>query len=314
MKRTKYYALLIAAAVCSAAFAILGDESSLLLTVFRFPLGLIGDGLRALSLSGAAGNILAWMIYVLVCLLPAAAWMLLRRRSKDPSNLILLVLSPVVAVALYRCINPFVGLLSKLGPELLQAQYGAVVYVLLVSLLILRTVSAFRAAHEPALYKAMGVFLKLLGVLFVVSAFGERFGELLSSVETLRASNQNSGSLSLTYVFLGLQCLVDVLPLLLDTAAVIIALELLEAFAADREDTAACAEQLAKWCGTTLTVTAMVTALFHVLQMLFLHTLRDVNTNLSLPIGSMAFLLVCLIAARIIAENKALKADNDLFI
>lgn len=312
MNRKNYYTLLLLTAVCSAAFALFADGGAMLLSALRFPFGPIGNGLRWMSLGSQAGNILAWSIYVLLCLLPAAAWWKLR---KTKSDLLLLLLSPVLAVVLYRCINPFGSFLANAaGSEMLQAQYGAVVYVLLVSWLILRTVAAFRTADEPALYKATGLFLKLLGVLFVVTAFGGCFGELLGAIESVRTANQNSGSLTMTYVFLTLQCIVDAIPALLNTAAVVLALELLEAFTGESAHTAQCAERLAHWCGTTLTVTAIATASFHVLQMLCMDSLRTVTASVSLPIGSIAFLLVCLLAARIIAENKALKDDNDLFI
>lgn len=312
MNRKNYYTLLLLTAVCSATFALFADGGAMLLSALRFPFGPIGNSLRWMSQGSQAGNILAWSIYVYLCLLPAAAWWKLR---KTKSDLLLLLLSPVLAVVLYRCINPFGSFLANAaGSEMLQAQYGAVVYVLLVSWLILRTVAAFRTADEPALYKAMGLFLKLLGVLFVVTAFGGCFGELLGAIESVRTANQNSGSLTMTYVFLTLQCIVDAIPALLNTAAVVLALELLEAFTGESAHTAQCAERLAHWCGTTLTVTAIATAAFHVLQMLCMDSLRTVSASVSLPIGSIAFLLVCLLAARIIAENKALKDDNDLFI
>ena len=315
MKLKNYYALLTAAAVCSVAFALFADSSSLLISLLRFPFGPIGNGLRIMSLAAEAENILAWMIFVMLSAIPAAVWLFMRKRSEAKCDILLPVLSPVLAVVLYNCINPFGSFLTAVaGPEMLQAQYGAVVYVILVSWLVLRTVHAFRTADESVLYKASGIFLKLLGVLFVITAFGSCFGDLLNKIEAIRSANQNSGSLTLTFVFLALHCITDALPPLLNTAAVIMALKLLNAFTEDSEHTAAYAEQLAKWCGTTLTVTAIVTTVFHVLQMLCLPHLRNLDVSVSLPVGSVTFLLVCLIAARIIEENKALKADNDLFI
>lgn len=315
MKLKNYYALLTAAAVCSVAFALFADSSSLLISLLRFPFGPIGNGLRTMSLLGNAENILAWMIFVILSLIPAAIWLLLHQRSSVKCDILLLILSPVLAVVLYNCVNPFDSFLATVaGPEMLQAQYGAVVYVILIGWLILRTVHAFRTADEAALYRALGIFLKLLGVLFVISAFGSCFGDLLNDIDALRKGNQNSGSLTLTYVFLALHCITDALPPLLNTAAVIMALKLLNAFTEESEHTPAYAEQLAKWCGTTLTITAIVTMVFHVLQMLCLPHLRNLDVSVSMPIGSVTFLLVCLIAARIIAENKQLRDDNELFI
>ena len=41
--------------------------------VLSFPLAPIGNWLRRLSLSGGAGNALAIVLYVLICLLPAGS-------------------------------------------------------------------------------------------------------------------------------------------------------------------------------------------------------------------------------------------------
>ena len=53
---------------------------------------------------------------------------------------------------------------------------------------------------------------------------------------------------------------------------------------------------------------------YNVLQLAFASMLRNVNTNISLPVVSACFVLAMLIFARMIADSSRLKADNDLFI
>ena len=314
MNHKSYGYLLVGAAVCSALLAMFADGGNILLTALQFPFAPIAKGLRALSLSGAAGNALAWVLYVLLCALPLIPFRLLRRKAAK-SDLLLLVLIPVLAIVLYRLINP-TGLMTATDALLpmYRAQYGGTVYVVLLGWLILRITESFRNADEAALYRALGIFLKLLGVLFVVSAFGSSPSALLGELEALRAANQNSGSLLLTELFLAPQCLVDALPALLNTVTVFMALKLLDAFTADSDDLTTCAARLARWCGITLSVTTAASVVFHLLQMLCLPKLRTMDVSLSFPIGSLAFLGVCLIAARIITENKQLRDDNELFI
>lgn len=317
MRQKPYCMLLIAAAVCSAVFALFADAGSILLSALQFPFGQIGTILRHLSLSSMLGNLAAWLLYLLLCAVPTVCYLLLNRSKQAvKADVLLILLTAVLAVVLYKMVNPYGSYLaaSDMGLQMVKAQYGAVVYVTLIGWLILRTVGTFSAADEGTLYKALGIFLKLLGVLFVIAAFGGCFGSLLQNMESIRAGNQNSGSLHLTNLFMVLRCMVDALPYLLNTVTVLIALELLSAFTENRDDTAAYAERLAKWCGTTLTCTAIAGIVFHVAQMLLLGSLRDLDASVSLPIGSVAFLLICFIASRIIAENKALRDDNDLFI
>lgn len=317
MNRKNVYILLIVTAVCSAAFALFADAGNVLLAALQFPFAQIGDLLRWLSLSGFIGNMAAWGIYLLLCAVPSMYYLwLYRNKNTEKIDSLLILLTAVLAVVLYKMVNPYSSFLSAsdMWLQMVKAQYGAVVYVTLIGWLILRTVKNFFDANEQTLYQALAVFLKLLGMLFVMAAFGGCFGELLSSIESIRSGNQNSGNLNLTYLFAIAHCLVDALPYLLNTVAVIMAMELLDAFRSNSEHTAAYAERLAKWCGTTLTCTAVAGISFHVVQMLFLSNLRSMDASVSLPVSSIAFLLICLIAARIIAENKALRDDNDLFI
>lgn len=317
MRHKQYGMLLIAAAVFSAVFALFADAGNILLSALQFPFGQIGTFLRFLSLSGVIGNLAAWLIYILLCAVPTVCCLLLARRKQAvKADGLLLLLTPILAVVLYKAINPYGSFLAatSTGLQMVNGQYGAVVYITLIGWLILRTVGAFSSAEEGALYKALGIFLQLLGILFVMSAFGGCFGDALQSMEALRAANQNSGSLYLTNLFIVLRCLTDALPYLLNTVTVFIALELLSAFAENSEDTPRYAERLAHWCGTTLTCTVIAGICFHVAQMLFLSSLRHLDASIRFPVGSVAFLLICFIASRIIAENKALRDDNDLFI
>lgn len=313
MKHKAYLAVLGAVAVISAGFAIWAD-SSLLISLFSFPFAQLGSALRTLSLSGVPGNLLAWAIYLTAAAIPAVVW--LRLQEKCPADLLLVVLTPVLLVVLYKMVNPF-GSLYAQSPALLdiyKAQFGAVVYVILLGWMVLRVLYRFRSADQQTLYYWLGLFAKLLGAVFVVSAFGGCFSELLAGISNLKAGNTNSGSLTMTYVFLGLQCLVDAAPLLMDTVAVLLALELLEAMRADRDDQGALARKLSDWCGLTLTVTTIGGMGFHLLQMVCMDRLRDLRSSVVFPVMSIGFLLVCMAAARLIGENKALRDENDLYI
>ena len=69
MKKKLYIGLLaLEALICLGL--VLAQKSSATPSLFAFPLGLMAQGLRQLSLSGAAGNLAAWFIYILVCISP----------------------------------------------------------------------------------------------------------------------------------------------------------------------------------------------------------------------------------------------------
>lgn len=79
MSRKLRNALLIEAAVC---FAVALGMSGAKTEWAAFPYAQIGDALRALSLSGMAGNLIAWAILILIACLPLGWLAFVRTREK----------------------------------------------------------------------------------------------------------------------------------------------------------------------------------------------------------------------------------------
>ena len=112
MKERHLFTLLSVEAAACVLFCILQRSlSGLFSTLIAFPFEQIGAGLRVLSLSGAVGNVVAIILYMLLGLIPAGIWGFLHWRKKsEPLDIMLLVISALLFVTLYYMINP--GLLS----------------------------------------------------------------------------------------------------------------------------------------------------------------------------------------------------------
>ena len=112
MKERHLFTLLSVEAAACVLFCILQRSlSGLFSTLIAFPFEQIGAGLRVLSLSGAVGNVVAIILYMLLGLIPAGIWGFLHWRKKSESlDFMLLVISALLFVTLYYMINP--GLLS----------------------------------------------------------------------------------------------------------------------------------------------------------------------------------------------------------
>ena len=108
MKKHWFAGLLGLEAIACAAAALGGAPWDWI----GFPYVQLGQGLRALSLSGAGGNAAAWAAYVLVGLLPlgylAAKGL---RRGLKPEDGLLAGYSVLLVISLYGLINP--GLLPS---------------------------------------------------------------------------------------------------------------------------------------------------------------------------------------------------------
>ena len=81
MKKKFWICLLAAEAAACIAFCLLQSRFSGIFTdLLAFPFQQLGLGLRALSLSGAAGNAAAIVLYLALCLSPAAVLLVMKRR------------------------------------------------------------------------------------------------------------------------------------------------------------------------------------------------------------------------------------------
>lgn len=307
MKRILRYALwAIVAAVCVAA-CLLGDLNRALQLV-ALPFAPIAAGLRSLSLSGAAGNAAAIVLYILLSLLPLLGLLPLRRARHWEDWL--LVLAVPVQLAVYWCmINP--GRLNAISIPMEQISLGAAVWMLLLCWALLRLL---RACFDGNSYRAIYWLLEGLGLAFFVAIFGSAFGNYLSTRADFLAGN--TGGHALTETFLLLQCLVLALPYACDLWVLASARTLLTEAAADRYSgaTVTAAGTLARRCRTALTISLLVTTGFNLLQLLFLPQLRGAFLRLTLPLSSLIFVLLVLVLSRQYAEGKQLKDDNDAFI
>jgi hypothetical protein len=136
-------------------------------------------------------------------------------------------------------------------------------------------------------------------------------------VESTKAANQGTeDGLTLTYVFLFLQMLVDALPYVLDIMIVFACQQMLQQLQKNAycEETMEAAENLTKVCGISLKVTILSILVFNLLQLLCAKKLRVINGFVNIPILSIVLVLAALLVAKLVTEGKRLKDDNDMFI
>jgi len=339
MRQKTFLWVLVAEAVLCAAWQFI-LPSGLIggVSLFTFPFEQIGEGLRALSLSGSAGNVLAIILYVLFCGFPQLIFFRIRKKRKVYwEDGLLLGLGVLMFFVMYLMINPGI-IANALGGFVSAAGTGkmilsVVLYSVLVGYLVLRVLRQTAAADMAKLQRYFSLMLYIIGIFFVWAIFGAGLGGLRDSLTALAEGNTMDSadiafggafmgtglantSLALSRVFLVIRYVVDVLPYLLDTVIVLTGLELLGALRADRYGEAAVslAQKLSGQCRRFLAITVMTNLIFNVLQLIFLEKLLVVDGTVELPILSIFFVMIVLLLSGLLAENKELKEDNDLFV
>lgn len=324
MKKTLYFGLLLAEAVICVVLCVLGNVSGEEIAhIMAFPFAPIGDGLRALSLSGGVGNVVAIILYAGISLFPAGViFVHVRKKKLHREDWLLVVLIPLLFVVLYEMINP--GTLplgpmelGMMGTAVRNAMLGCLVYSVLVGYLVLRALRLFFGAGKEKLQGYVSLLLGMLNVMLVYLVFGGCLQKLLQTFQSTKAANQGAeDGLAFTYVFLVLQMLVDALPYVLDILIVFACQHMLKELGKDAysKDTMEAAGKLAKVCGLSLKITILSTVVFNLLQLLCAKNLRVINGFVNIPILSIILVLTALLVAKLVTEGKRLKDDNDMFI
>ena len=341
-RRFLFWVLAAEAVVCVVLYMTQMSFAGVFPTVMAFPFEQIGFGLRALSLSGGPGNVAAIAVYVAFCLLPAAVLLALRKRRKFcGEDWLLALLCAVLFAVMYLMVNPGLigvplggaagsagwagatgmsgaaGIAGTAGTAIGKAMLGGLVYSILCGYFVLRLLRLFFFSTNVKLAGYMAVFLCLLNVLFVYLVFGACFGALLDSVRSLQAGNiGNENLLGASYVFLGLQFVVDALPYVLDVVIAFAAIRLLDELRADRYSAGAVAAvgRVSQLCAAALTTIVLSNIGFNLLQFLFSKSVMFINVSVDIPVLSIAFVLAALLLTRFVTDNKRLKDDNDMFI
>lgn len=303
MKKYRLWISLTPVAGISLALGLWGGGD--LLTLLTFPFAPLSDGLRALSLTGPAGNALAWALYLALSLWPLV-WLAFRLKGKRAGgeDCLLPLLCGALLTAFYQMINPgelrvMFGQAAGMGRPLL----AVTVWSVLCCYLTLRLGRAAMESRLQALSRWLPRLTWLLMAVFVAVLFGK---EVSACVLAWREGNYFS------IVTLAAAAVPTVFAIRTTKAAG----HLLSALGEGRYSQRAldAANTLSSVCGTALAATAVTELLYNLMQVVGASAIGNVDLSLSLPVVQLVFLLAALLLARLIAHGQRLQQDNDLFI
>lgn len=301
-------------AICSAlVFLFAPGNGGSILIVAAIPFTLLGKGLRALSLSGSAGNIAAIVIYATICMLPLA---LVLKKKKDREDWMLILGSAMLFYVLYLMINP--GLMPKgMSSDVGSVIFSGTVYSIFISWGILKQLRKGENMKKDSGYNALRVLLGACAALYIVAGFGIGAGELKAEIEAVRAGNTMPGqNLVDTYIFLFLIFAVQALEYTLDACLMIYGIALIKELELDpySESSVTIAGALSKKTQVYLTTILLSNMALNVAQLLAASRLYNIDATVRIPVFSVALCLGCTALTRLIGQGKEIKEENDLYI
>ncbi|MBE5960676.1 MAG: hypothetical protein E7256_04720 [Lachnospiraceae bacterium] len=324
MKRKSLYIVLASEALLLVVLNLVQISlTGIFTTILAFPFEPLGRLLRFLSLSGRFGNAIALTLYAAICLLPIWLFVCIsKKRKRKIEDGMLFALSALLFLTLERMINPgndifFLSSLFSHSPVVAKSILGGTTWSILIGYLLLRMLRLSFESDNEKLNRYLFVLLDVLNAAFIWAIFGSGFQSLLSSFASLRANNIGTeDTLFISYLFLVLRFAIDVLPYAFSILTVFLAQDMLKQIHADSysEASVLAAKKLSHWCKKTLIAVIISNIGFNIIQILFASKIRNVNSTLSIPLISLIFVLCLLLFARIMAQSREIKHDNDLFI
>jgi hypothetical protein len=283
---------------------------SILIHALAFPFAQVGRGLRWLSLSGGAGNVTAWVIYLAVCLSPFAVLALFsRKRESQPEDFLLAALGVLLFPVMYFMVNPgaMPGALRVFPPAVGFMLMGGAVWSLVLAYGVLRFIRRVAEAGEHNLLRYISALLYVLAVLFAVAVF-DNLMKIPSALEAAPTGED--------YVFILLRRAVQILPYLLNIWVAYAALRLLSSLriGAYNEENINAAREMSRICMVTLVASVLAIVGFNLGQLLFSARLQNIHIELVFPLVPILLALGALLFARYMAQGKELKDENEGFV
>ena len=269
----------------------------------------------------------AIIIYAFLSLVPCGILIGLKCKKKACKiDWMLLLVSVSLFFTLYYMINP--GLFLKISVGMGKQLLGCTFYSVLIGYLVLRVLEKSTQSDGFTLQKGLRVLLYVVMASFAYVVVTELAVRLPASIQAVQVANQQAGdwllgdfgygtvNLTLTYVFLVLQSVINALPYVLDifvlfTVTKVIKELLIDAYS---DEAVAGVLKIGKLCSKVVGIVVVVSMCFNVAQIICLNNLHQMNITASIPVLSILLVVLILIAARYVQENQKLKRDNDLFI
>lgn len=309
--------------------------------IFTFPFRQMGTGLRQLSLSGAAGNALAFALYILIAAMPILylAWRI--RKQKKPfsgEDFLLPLLSILVAVTLYLMVNP--GKMSRWIALSDGASYCLTIYSIIVGWIAIKIILKIPVITEKNLVRNFRTGMIILGITLAGGIVLGIYTDLLPSIDNIYAGGNDStsaigsaeaylsaGGISRevwsggtifynTKILLWVRYIISQIPIILDILVIAMSVRLTRHLEADRysEATISSAQRLGKVCIAAAIVMVLKPIFLNLIQLVMGGMTLDAAYQSEIPILSIVLVMAVFLLSSYFTKDKALKEDHDLII
>ncbi len=276
------------------------------------PLLSVGRGLRALSLSGFGGDLLAWLVVLLVSGAPLLLLIRIGKKGRGMEDLLLGLMAPVIFCWLFYLANP--TQLGETAAQIFPLAGGCTVLSMGAAWLVLKLLRGLDGAPTQRLAAAFGALLSGCALLCAFSvAYGGAAG-VAAQWAWVVEGNTNPGGLTLpVLIVLGV---LNAAPGLLVAVTMVWGSELASVLGGGTFDQAGAelCGRVALACKTAAQATVTLTVFANLLQLALVGELLSASFSITLPLFSLAASAGLFLLCRCLQRGAVLQEDNDSII
>lgn len=284
--------------------------------ILSFPFKQIAQLLRGMSEASDGGNVAAWIIYVMIGLLPLA-WLGIKhiRKTIKLEDWLLPVISGLIWYVLYININPalFWGELRSFSLyEPRMATAGGMVYSAITVYIVFKLVRWIRGGNMELIGKCFTIFTVVTSIMLLIGGISEVQKIIDGFATRFYPDTELAVKLAVT-----LLAIADVV-----TPAITLIVVLVYVRKAIKEYTVngmsdellECVKGLEKKTTLTLVVCMLVNMSYNVLQLVMCKYILATNIMVYLPVMELISLVGIMIVSKLVLESKRVKEENELFV
>ena len=284
--------------------------------VLGFPFRQVGELLRNMSLSGTSGNVCAWGIYVILCLIPVAVLIeLIARKKAKKIDFCLIPIAIAEAVALYLSVNPLlIGDWDMRAKPLVDgdvriATIGASFYSLLMCYLVLRfCIKLLNGSREETFRQIVRLCMLAFVAILVFAVF-----DVIEFADTVKKMPETDTADRAFAVWKGTFSAITQLGLavtLLFTGLIVRRYRIDGATEANEKRV----RKFTVFCVVAIVLYLLGVAAFNVGQLLCINRLLSFDISLILPVSELVVIAFIPAALHMMRETREVKEENSLYI
>ena len=276
------------------------------------PILSVGRGLRVLSLSGFGGDLLAWLVVLLVSGAPLLLLIRIGKKGRGMEDLLLGLMAPVIFCWLFYLANP--TQLGETAAQIFPLAGGCTVLSMGAAWLVLKLLRGLDGAPTQRLAAAFGALLSGCALLCAFSvAYGGAAGVAAQWAQVVEGNTDLGGLTLPVLIVLGV---LNAAPGLLVAVTMVWGSELASVLGGGTFDQAGAelCGRVALACKTAAQATVTLTVFANLLQLALVGELRSASFSITLPLFSLAASAGLFLLCRCLQRGAVLQEDNDSII